>query len=202
MLFLLLLLLLQNKLWYLVLRNWGHRRNAGKRPIGGTSAWERGENLVIRSVMKSSHYGSVGKESDIVFLRRWVWSLASVIGLRIQCCCKLWHRSQMQLDPALLWLWHRPSTAVSIQPLELSYTAGACVKRKKKKKVWWYNDGIEIRLLEMFKYLCIRLGSVYASEVDLSPMIVLVYSKERRCGPHTKECSLVMISVTTIVAFE
>ena len=45
------------------------------------------------------------------------------------------------LDPALLWLWHRPAATVLIGPLagEPPYTAGAALEkakrqRKKKKK--------------------------------------------------------------------
>ena len=40
-------------------------------------------------------------------------------------------------DPtALLWVWHRPAAAARIGPLawELSYTAGAALKTKNKKK--------------------------------------------------------------------
>lgn len=41
---------------------------------------------------------------------------------------------RQSLDPMLLWLRHRLVAAVLIQPLahELSYTAGAAVKKKKK----------------------------------------------------------------------
>ena len=43
------------------------------------------------------------------------------------------------LDPALLWLWHRPAATALIQPLawEPPYAAGAALemaKRQKKKK--------------------------------------------------------------------
>ena len=40
------------------------------------------------------------------------------------------------LDPALLWLWHRPATAAQIQLLaqKLPCVAGAALKRKRKKK--------------------------------------------------------------------
>ena len=36
----------------------------------------------------------------------------------------------------LLWLWHRPETAALIQPLaqELTYAAGAALKKERKKK--------------------------------------------------------------------
>ena len=40
------------------------------------------------------------------------------------------------LDPVLLWLWHRPAAVALIQPLpwEISYAAGAALKKKKKEK--------------------------------------------------------------------
>ena len=36
-------------------------------------------------------------QTRLVSMRMWVWSLASLSGLRIQSCCELWCRSQMQL---------------------------------------------------------------------------------------------------------
>ena len=40
------------------------------------------------------------------------------------------------LDPALLWLWHRPATVAPIQPLawEPPYALGAALKKVKTKK--------------------------------------------------------------------
>ena len=40
------------------------------------------------------------------------------------------------LDPALLWLWHRPAATALIQPLawEPPYAADAALKGQKKKK--------------------------------------------------------------------
>ena len=46
---------------------------------------------------KNSRYGSEGLESDIASMRVWVRSPALLSGLRIQCCHKLWRRSEMQL---------------------------------------------------------------------------------------------------------
>ena len=39
-------------------------------------------------------------------------------------------------NPALLWLWYRPTAAALIQPLawELPYAAGVALESKKKKK--------------------------------------------------------------------
>lgn len=45
------LLLLQDKLLDLVLRNWNHGKISGKRPTGWIRTWKRDENLVIRSAM-------------------------------------------------------------------------------------------------------------------------------------------------------
>ena len=40
------------------------------------------------------------------------------------------------LDPALLWLWHRPATVALILPLawEPPYATDVALKRQKKKK--------------------------------------------------------------------
>ena len=69
-------------------------------------------------------------------MRMQVWSLVSLNGLRIPCCCELQHRSQTHLDPALLWLWHRPEAAAPIRPLawELKHGTGMALKKKKRKK--------------------------------------------------------------------
>ena len=54
-------------------------------------------------------------------MRIWVWYLALLSGLRIQCCYEL---------------WGRPAAAAPIQPLacELPYAAGVALKKKKKNK--------------------------------------------------------------------
>ena len=69
-------------------------------------------------------------------MRLWVRSLASLSGLRIMHCCELCgigHRCG--LDPALLWLWHRPAVAAPIRPLawELPYATGVALKSTQKK---------------------------------------------------------------------
>ena len=72
-----------------------------------------------------------------------VQSLASLSGLRIPSCHKLWRRSQMLLrDLLLLWLRCRQTAAPLIRPLvwKLPYTTGAAIKRKKKdhrKREWF-----------------------------------------------------------------
>ena len=38
-----------------------------------------------------------GLRTQLVSTRTWVWSLASLGGLRIWCCCELWARLQMWL---------------------------------------------------------------------------------------------------------
>ena len=55
--------------------------------------------------------------------------------------CGVGHR--LDLDPTLLWLWHRPAAAALIGPLawEPPYAVGAAQektkKKKKKKKIQW-----------------------------------------------------------------
>ena len=44
-----------------------------------------------------SHCGSAGQGPDIVSMTIWVRSQASFSGLRIHCCRKLQHSSQMRL---------------------------------------------------------------------------------------------------------
>ena len=41
------------------------------------------------------------------------------------------------LDPALLWLWHRPAATAQIRPLawEPPYAAGAALEKDQKKKI-------------------------------------------------------------------
>ena len=64
-------------------------------------------------------------------------------GLRIQHCCELWCRSQMQLGSrhccGHCWalLWCRLAAAAPVQPLawKLPYAMGAALKRKKKKEI-------------------------------------------------------------------
>ena len=71
--------------------------------------------------------------TQLVSMRMQVRSLASLIGLRIQCGHELWCRSQMRLGGfTWLWLWCRPAAAVAIQPLawELPYATGAALKRQ------------------------------------------------------------------------
>ena len=48
--------------------------------------------------------------------------------------CDVGHRHG--LDPALLWLWHRPAAAAPIGPLawEPPYAVSVALKRQKKKK--------------------------------------------------------------------
>ena len=73
------------------------------------------------------------KRIPLVNMRLRIQSLASLSGLRVQHCCKLWCRLQMQLGSPLLWLWHGPAAVAPIQPL-----ASICLwyspKEQKNKK--------------------------------------------------------------------
>ena len=66
-------------------------------------------------------------------MRMQVQSLSLLSGLRMQCCHELWYRLQMQfgLDPALLWLCHRPAVEAPIRPLarELPHAMGRNLKK-------------------------------------------------------------------------
>ena len=85
------------------------------------------------------------------FVRTQVWSLASLTGLRIWCCCKLWYRCRCSSDPTLLWLWYRPVSRAPIWPLawEPPFAAGAAIKRQKKKKKKKRINVVTIRYKDM-----------------------------------------------------
>ena len=69
-------------------------------------------------------------------MRMRVQSLAFLSGLRIQHCCKLWHRLQMGLRSGIAVVVVQASAAALIQPLawELPNATGAAIKRRKEKK--------------------------------------------------------------------
>ena len=96
-----------------------------------------GVELMKRDIQNGS--GGV----PIMAQQKWIWlvsmsiqvqSLASLSGLRIRHCRELWCRSQMWLDPKLLWLWCRPAATALIQPLawEPPYAVGVALKRQKQ----------------------------------------------------------------------
>ena len=70
-------------------------------------------------------------------MRVWDPSLALLRGVRIQPCCKLWHRFQMWLESSVVVAVVQAEAAAPIRPLfwKLLYAAGA-TKKKKKKKEW------------------------------------------------------------------
>ena len=76
-------------------------------------------------------------QTRLVSMRIRVQFLASLSGLRIWRCCKLWHRLQMWLRYGVLRLWQKPAVAALIRlpPWELPYATGAAIKKKKKKRI-------------------------------------------------------------------
>ena len=62
----------------------------------------------------------------------WVKDLALPQVVQVASSCA---GRRGSLDPALLWLWSRPTAAALIQPLawELPYATDVALKRKKKK---------------------------------------------------------------------
>ena len=67
----------------------------------------------------------------------WVWSLASLSGLRIQGWRSYGVGCRCDWDPALRWLWCRPAALAPIRPpcWELPYAAGVGLPPQKKKKI-------------------------------------------------------------------
>ena len=64
----------------------------------------------------------------------WVWSLASLSGLRIQWCCECGAGCRLGSDPTLLWLWCRPAAIALIWPLAwgLPYAVDVALNRPKE----------------------------------------------------------------------
>ena len=78
------------------------------------------------------------KRIRLVSMMMQVQSLASIGGLRIRCCHKLWCRSKTGgSDPELLWLWCRLVATAPIQPLawEPPYATGAALKKAINKQI-------------------------------------------------------------------
>ena len=76
------------------------------------------------------------KESNIVFMKMQVSSLAWILRSNVAKGCGIGHRCG--LDPTLSWLWYRPAAATLIRPLawELAFAAGAALKKLKNFKNW------------------------------------------------------------------
>ena len=77
-----------------------------------------------------------GLQTRLISLRTQVRSLASLSGLRIQHCWKLWRRLQMHLGSsvAVAVVLAGSYSSDSTPSLELPYAAGAALESKKKKK--------------------------------------------------------------------
>ena len=91
-------------------------------------------------------------------MRMWIWSLASLSGLRIQhaASCSLVHRYSL----GQAWLWHRPADTAPIWPLaqELTYAAVVAIKKehkernkmKKNKKKSWITELVKQQFQNSF----------------------------------------------------
>ena len=81
----------------------------------------------------SSHCGLAGQGPDAVSVKMiLVQSLASLSGLSISPCCKLWYRLQMQLGSSAAMAVAQTEATALIQPLaqDLPYAADVAGKKK------------------------------------------------------------------------
>jgi len=76
------------------------------------------------------------KQIGLGTMRLRVRPLASLSGLRIQCCRELGCRSQTQSGSGMLWLLYRLAPTAPIQPLawEPPYAMGEALKNQTKQK--------------------------------------------------------------------
>ena len=89
---------------------------------------EEGVPVMAQSVL--TNLTSIPEDTgSILGLDRWVK------GSGVAVSCGVGHRHGM--DPAFLWLWHRPAAVALIRPLawELPYTAGAALQGDKTNKI-------------------------------------------------------------------
>ena len=68
-------------------------------------------------------------------MRLWIQSLASISGLRSQCCHEMWCRSQAWIGSLVAVAVAQAAAVAPTQPLarEPPYTTGPALKSKKKK---------------------------------------------------------------------
>ena len=66
----------------------------------------------------------------------WVQSLASLSGLRMRPCHKLWHGLQMWLRSSVAWLWCRPVAAAPIWSLAQTSIWHRCSPKKKENPLF------------------------------------------------------------------
>ena len=81
--------------------------------------------------------------------------MASLSGLRIQCCCELWCSSQTWLRSCLLWQWWRLAAGSWIRPLawEPPHAVGATLgKAKKKKNTIDWGEGFHLKCQETQRF--------------------------------------------------
>ena len=76
------------------------------------------------------------KQTQLVSMKTWVRTLASLSGLRIQCCHKLWCTSQTQLVPgiAVAVAYISSFSSDSTPSLGTSICLGLAIKKKKERK--------------------------------------------------------------------
>ena len=76
------------------------------------------------------------KRIQLGTMRLRVQPLASLSGLRIQCCREYGVGRRCGSDLASLWLWRRLAAVAPIRPLawEPQHAAGGALKRQKTKK--------------------------------------------------------------------
>ena len=91
------------------------------------------------------------KRIRLVTVRLRVWSLASLSGLRIQCCSELWFRLQKWLgsDTAVAWA---SSFSSNLTPSLGTSMCHGCGPKKKKEKALWKDEALWFSACEVKWY--------------------------------------------------
>ena len=113
-----------------------HRRNANQNHKELSITSQLSKWLLSKRPQTGVLVAAQQEWTHLVYTRIWVWSLASLSGLRIWCCHKLWHRLQTQLGSggAVAAAQASNCSSDSTPSLETSICHHCSPKRQKNKK--------------------------------------------------------------------
>ena len=97
--------------------------------------------LILKMLYIGNSIVAQWKRTRLVSMRMWVQSLASFTGSRIQHCCEVWCRLQMQLRSCVAVVVAKANSCSSNLTTSLGMSIYCtCGPKKPKKKVKYYLD--------------------------------------------------------------
>ena len=90
--------LLYNRTWWNIVNQLHFNNNNNNNKRSKYSEWDtHGSSFDLKIIILEFSLWLSGLWTQLVSVRMWIQSLASLSGLRIWHCCELWDRSQVQL---------------------------------------------------------------------------------------------------------